>query len=287
MDEIENSQITFQEHITMNEPITTPEVKQEINTDPPEETVGDIMQKSQGEGLKFWVIVGSAIVYLAGIVYAEVHGLTMLQKGVAPDMRLWATLGMIAAGITAVLLPLALKVWTIESKQRLAAYAFYAADFAFLVFNAFTDFNAQQGQQLVPWAQSYVTYLLPSSPIIVAAGWALLWELDPSVKEKVQRLTLRMAMKEKMTRKVADAAKGQNVTAVVNAAAEREVERALTELFGAPVTAYKMNAADLPKARGLLQSFFDYLSRRALQALSLDTPSQSPDSPSSQDQDQK
>lgn len=241
------------------EEVQAPEAQQ-ANQDPPEETVGDMMQKAPSEAVKWFVIVFSAIVYLAGIVYAEVHGLTMLQKGVAPEMRLWATLGMIAAGISAVLFPIALKVWTIEAKQRIAAYMFYALDFAFLIFNAFTDFNTQQGQTLLPWAQSYVTYILPASPILVGAMWAILWELDPNVKQKVLALTLRAAMREKMARKVADAAKGQNVTAVVNAAAEREVERALTELFGAPVTAYTLNADELPQRRGLLQSFFGLLS---------------------------
>jgi hypothetical protein len=261
------------------------EVKQEAPTpsDPPEETVGDLMKKASGEGLKFWVIVVSALVYLAGIVYAEVHGLTMLSKGVAPDMLIWARLGMIAAGITAVTLPVALKVWTIESKQRLFAYFFYVLDFAFLIFNAFTDFNTQQGQTLTGWAQSYVSYVLPASPVIVAALWALVWELDPSVKEKVLLLSLRAAMKQKMAQRVAEAAKGHNVTNVVNAAAEREVERALTELFGAPVTAYKIDTtAPMQPHGGLLNSFFGLLLKRVQQALSLDTPSQSDSQPSDQ-----
>jgi hypothetical protein len=167
------------------------------HTAPPEETVGDIMQKMSAEGLKWLVIVASAAVYLAGIVYAEVHGLTMLQKGVAPDMRLWASVGMIAAGISAVLFPIALQVWAIEARHRLATLLFYVADGAFLAFNAFTDFNTQTGQQLAPWAQTYVTYILPASPVIVAAMWSILWELDPAVTDKIQRLTLRMAMKRK------------------------------------------------------------------------------------------
>ena len=250
--------------------------------EPPEETVGDMIKKAPGEGVKFWVIVVSALIYLAGVTYAEVHGLTMLQKGVAPDMRIWATLGMIAAGITAVILPIALKVWTIESKQRIAAYMFYLLDFAFLCFNAFTDFNTQTGQTLAPWAQSYVSYILPASPIVIAAGWALLWELDPGVKEHILRLTLRAAMKQKLAHKVAEAAKGANVTATVNAAAEREVERALTELFGQPVTAYRVDtsAEPLPRMGGLLRSFFGYLWERAQRAYSPATPSQSQPQPS-------
>jgi hypothetical protein len=265
---------------------TTDELKQQdqvIPQHPPEETVGDIMQKSQGEGLKFWVIVGSAIVYLAGIVYAEVHGFSILREGIAPDLRFWATVGMVAAGISAVLLPLALKVWTIEAKQRVAAYMFYALDFAFLAFNAFVDFDVKTGQQLAGWAQSYRQYLLPASPVMVAIGWALLWELDPGVRQKILQLTLRAAMKEKMARKVADAAKGARVTETVNAAAEREVERALTELFGAPVRPVSGYVIDEPKRGGLgrlLTSFFGLLSKLGQFTYSPATPSQSQPQPS-------
>ena len=248
--------------------------EQEAHQDPPTETVGDLMKKSGSDGIKFWVIGISALVYIAGIIYAEVHGLTMLQKGVEPDMRIWATIGMIAAGITALLMPVALKVWTIEARQRIAAYMFYLLDFAFLIFNAFTDFNTQQGQTLAPWAQTYVTYVLPASPIIVAAGWALIWELDPGVREKILQLSLRVAMKQKMAQQVAEAAKGQNVTATVNAAAKREVDRALTELFGHPVSGYVMDT-DETKPRGLLASFFDMLSSRLRHEISQRMPSQS------------
>lgn len=274
----------------MNEPTepttTEPTTTEPTHSDPPEETVGDIMQKASGEGIKFWVIVVSALIYLAGIVYAEVHGLTMLKNGVVPEMRVWATLGMVAAGLSAVLFPIALKVWTIEAKQRLAAYAFYALDFAFLAFNAFTDFSGNTGQTLAPWAQSYVTYILPASPVILSMMWAILWELDPAVKAKILALTLRAAMREKMSRKVADAAKGQNVTAVVNAAAEREVQRALTELFGAPVTAYTMNATDFEnRPRGVFQSFLDGLYGLAQRVFTSGMPSLHQDSTSQPPQD--
>lgn len=280
----------------MTDETKTPEVIEEtqapatsapVLADPPEDTVGDIMQRMASEGLKWVVLAGFAIAYIAGIVYAEVHGLTMLQKGVAPDMRIWATMGMVAAGLCAILFPIALKVWAIEARHRIVTALFYAADFAFLAFNAFTDFNTQQGQTLAPWAQTYVTYILPSSPIILAAMITILWSLDPDTRDKVQRLTLRMAMKEKMSRKVAEAAKGQNVTAVVNAAAEREVERALTELFGHPVTAYKIDTTqDAPKLGGMLQSFFGYLLQRVQQASSPATPSPSSPPPSNPDQGQ-
>lgn len=253
--------------------------------DPPDETVGDVLQKASGEGWKWFVIVLSAVVYLTAIVYAEVHGLTMLQKGVEPDMRFWAGMGMIAAGISAVLFPIALKVWTIEAKHRIVATLFYVADFGFLAFNAFTDFNTNAGQQLAPWAQNYVTYILPASPVIVGAMWAILWELDPAVRDKVFRLSLRMAMKQVLTRKVSDAAKGASVNAAVNAAAQREVDRALYELFGArPANGYYVvDQNEAPGRRGLLQSFFGWLSTLKQYASSGNTPTPSQHSDSSKE----
>lgn len=266
----------------MDELTTKPEAEQPQEAapmEPPEETVGDMMQKAPSEALKFWVIVISALVYLAGIVYAETHAINALSKGTPENLRMWALVGMIAAGVSAVLLPLALKVWTIEARQRIAAYAFYLLDFAFLVFNSFIDFGMNTGTELAPWAVAYFRYVLPSSPVIVAAGWALLWELDPAVKQKVLALSLRAAMREKMARKVADAAKGATVTATVNAAAEREVERALTELFGAPAkSASGYYVIEREKRAGLgelLTRFFDGWSRRGLSQVTPDTRTQS------------
>ena len=209
---------------------------EEVTTLEPVETVGDIMSEAHREAIKKIVIVLSVLVYLGGIIYAEVHGLNVLTKGVPKDMRIWAQLGMIAAGITAVALPLAHLAWTFEHLQRFAALAFYALDFAFLTLNAFTDFNVNTGQTLAPWAVSYMTYVLPASPLIVAACWALIWELDPSVKAHVLRQTLRASIQEAKANQITKAAKAESVTKAVQAAADAEVEQALTDLFGRKVT---------------------------------------------------
>jgi hypothetical protein len=202
----------------------------------PVETVGDIMSEATRATIKKMVLFLSALVYVAAIVYAEVHGLSQLQAGVKPDMRFWATLGMIAAGVSAICFPLALKAWCFDSMHRWMCIIFYVLDFAFLAFNAFTDFNVQTGQQLAGWAQSYLYYVLPASPLIVGAMWAILWELDPSTRAHTARQTLRTAIMEAKLKQVANAAKSQTVTQQVQDAADREVESALAELFGAPVS---------------------------------------------------
>lgn len=216
---------------TENQPIET----EEVTTMEPVETVGDIMSEASREAVKKGVLFFSVLVYLGGIVYAEVHGLTILTKGIAPDMKIWAVLGMIAAGITAVILPLAHLTWTFEHLQRYVAMGFYVLDFAFLALNAFVDFNVNAGQTLAPWAVSYMTYILPSSPLIVAAGWALIWELDPSVKAHVLRQTLRASIQKAKANQVTQAAKHADVTKAVSNAAAAEVDQALSDLFGRKV----------------------------------------------------
>jgi hypothetical protein len=256
--------------------------------DPPDETVGDIMQKMGERGLKFVVIIGFALAYVAGIVYAEVHGLTMLQKGVAEDMRIFATMGMVAAGLCALLFPIALKVWAIEARHRITTLIFYAVDFAFLAFNAITDFDTQTGGTLAPWARDYVTYILPASPIVLAGMITILFLLDPETRDKINRLTLRAAMKEKMIKRVAEAAKGEHVTAAVNAAAAREVDAAMYEIFGArPADGYYITTREqIAQRRTFAQSFFGGLSTLARRALSSVMGTQSQPSDSSRPQDE-
>lgn len=279
----------------MNEETKDPEVKQPEAAQEPtqapapaalqprEDTVGDIMKKAGERAIKSALVIVSILVYVAGIIYAEVHGLTMLQKGVSPDMRIWAGVGMVAAGATALAMPAVLKVWAIEAKHRLYTYVFYALDFAFLAFNAFIDFNNQTGATLAGWAQTYTTYILPASPVFITLLWAIFWELDPTVKAKVLQLTLREAMKEKVAQKVMDAAKGANVDAVINAAAAHEVDQALSDLFQTKAQGgyYAIESNALPR-RTAAQSFFDGLFSLARRALSSVTGTQSQPLDSSQ-----
>jgi hypothetical protein len=60
--------------------------------------------------------------------------------------------------------------------------------------------------------------------------------LDPATKAHVLRQTLRSSIIESKANQVANAAKANSVTQAVNAAAEKEVADALTELFGRPVS---------------------------------------------------
>lgn len=214
------------------------------------QSVGNIMQEAKLATMKKLVMLAGIVVYIAGVVYAEVHGFSLLSKGVNPDFLIWAYLGMFALGVTALALPLALHVWTFDATQRITAFAFYAVDIALLGVNSFVDFETNTGQVLASWAQVYADFVLPATPVICAVGWGLLFLLDPAQKLLQIQQTLKAAMQEALAQQIIEAAKGSDVTAEVANAARVAVSNTAKDLFGispAPMTALQSttNAAKL------------------------------------------
>jgi hypothetical protein len=196
------------------------------------QSAGDIMAEGTQRALKKIVIFLGILVYLAGVVYAEVHGFSVLSKGVDPDFIVWASLGMVALGVSAIALPLALHVWAFEAMHRIAAFVFYAVDIALLGINSFVDFGVNTNEALPQWAQLYADFVMPATPVIAAVGWSILFLLDPATKASIMAQTLRASIREALSQKIITAAKGENVTEAVNAAARLEVDKSLTDLFG-------------------------------------------------------
>lgn len=196
------------------------------------QSAGDIMAEGAQRALKKIVILLGILVYLSGIVYAEVHGLNVLSKGVNPDFLMWAYVGMVALGVTAIALPLALHVWCFEAMHRIAALVFYVADIALLGINSFVDFGVNTGETLPQWAQLYADFVMPATPVIAAVGWSILFLLDPATKALIMGHTLRASIREALSQRIITAAKSENVTEVVNNAARLEVDKSLSDLFG-------------------------------------------------------
>ena len=225
------------------DPITpTPDPEPTPTFEQREETIGEIMKESTRRGIVTVVKIGAALVYLAMIAYAEAHGINMLTKGVNPDFLIWAYAGMIALGLTAILLPLAIHFWTFDPVQRITAYLFYAVDLVLLGVNTFTDYGANTGSQLTSWALLYRDYIMPATPVIAGIGWSILWLMDVESKQLAQRLTLRNSIIQKKANQVMKAANDPRYNVLVDAAAEHEVEQAMSDLFGVPVRTYTLDA---------------------------------------------
>ena len=223
----------------------TKETNQEqVETPAGTQSVGDIMQEASQRAIRNLVIFAGILVYLAGVFYAEVHGFSILSKGVNPDFLIWAYVGMIALGISAIALPLALHTWSFEAMHRIATFGFYVLDIALLGINSFVDFGVNTGETLPQWAHIYATYIMPATPVIAAVGWCILFLLDPSARAMILRHTLHASLREALGQQIIEAAKRGEVTNVVSAAARLEVDKTLTDLFGQ--RAVVVNKPDVP-----------------------------------------
>jgi hypothetical protein len=256
--------------------VKEPEVQETPQMEPAEPGVGDIMKEGARKAVAALVVFMLIIAYLGGLAYAEVHGLNMLRSGVPEDLLMWAYLGMVTLGVMAIALPLALHYWAFDPLHRIVTFICYGVDISLLGINSFTDFTVNEGQQLVQWAQFYKDFIVPSTPVIAAVMASLLLLLDPGVRAMVLRHSLKAAMMRKQADQILKAANSPIVSSTINAAAQQEVERNLTELFGHPVSGYRGYVMDTTERAGggLWKSFFGYLSSRVRQMLSSDTDSQ-------------
>lgn len=200
-----------------------------------EDTPGNYMQKGKTMAIKALVSFFGVLVYVAGIIYAEVHGYALLSRGVDPDMILWATVGIIALGITALFLPLGLHYSFHAPLQRFAAFAFYAVDLGLLIFNAIADYTTRTAGVLPTWLDFYMLYAMPATPIIAACGWSLLTLLDPAQKERGMIEALKASTREALAFRIAEQAKAADVSQAVDQAAEQMARDIIAGTLGASV----------------------------------------------------
>lgn len=209
-------------------------------------TVGSEMNEGRSKAIKGFLLFASVIVYLAGIMYAEVHGFSLLSKGINPDLMMWAIIGIFALGITAIALPAGLHFWFHAPQQKIFAYGFYMVDLTLLFFNAVADNAWIRGSDMPFWLSLYMVYIVPATPVICALGWSILWILDPSSKERSMIESLRASTRETLARKIAAAANDASVTDQVERAAQAMAASVIAQTLGVSMK----SASVVAKANG-------------------------------------
>lgn len=198
---------------------------------------GNYMQTGKDQAVQSLVSFCGVLVYVAGVVYAEVHGYALLIRGVDPQFVLWSTVGIVGLGISALFLPLGLHYSFHAPLQRIAAFCFYGVDLGLLVFNALVDyaFKTGTGEALPGWLLAYMEYVLPATPIIAAIGWSLLALLDPGQKQRGMIEMLRASTREALASRIAEQAKAVDISAEVDRAAAQMVRDIVGVTLGASV----------------------------------------------------
>jgi len=202
-------------------------------TDANDKSIGAQMQNGRANALKNLTQTAGLIVYLGMICYSAVHNWRLLSAGIAPNMLIWAAVGVVGLELTALALPLALHFWTFAPMQRLAALAFYGLDLALIFANVVLDYALiSNGAALPGWLQVYKFYALPASPVIAGLGWSLLFMLDPSQRERAMAETLRAATRESLAGRISEAAKSADISQAVDTAAGQLARDIVSQTLG-------------------------------------------------------
>lgn len=226
-------------------------------------SVGDVMSDSRGAALRALAIFAGVLVYCGALLYSGVHNWRLMLQGVAPDMVIWAALGVISLEISALALPVALHFWTHSAMQRIAAFAFYGVDLAAICANVILDYAivANSAGDLPGWLSAYLFYGVPATPILAGLGWSLLLLLDPSQRERAMVETLKSATREALARRIAAQARQANISAAVDQAAAQLAAGIVGQTLGVSVeikqpTVIDGKARDLPSSPGPARRFW-------------------------------
>ena len=212
--------------------------------------VGDIQAEGHEAALKAIAVTSSIIVYVAMLLYTAVHNFTLMLIGIPPDLQVWAILGVVTLEISAIALPIALHWWTHAPIQRIVAFLFYAIDLLLLWINVSLDFALVAGTwtTMPEWMTLYLHYVMPATPLLAGAGWALLWLLDPSQQERSTRLSIRTSAKAALARRISAAANTIEIDEMVDAAATELARHEIAKALGVSLRTPNRNGR--PEARG-------------------------------------
>ena len=150
------------------------------------------MNEKNRNAIKWVAVIGSIIVYLGFIVYAETHFFSLVTRFLPQDAQI---IGLAAVGvtlITSIALPLAIHFWVRDGKQRVCAWIFYGTHlvitFANLVLNSALNSNNQDLSET--FKTIYGAYILPGLVVVYVIGWIAIWAFDSSTQRAERRSEL-------------------------------------------------------------------------------------------------
>lgn len=195
-------------------------------------SIGTAMGEAKAAALKWLALVLVLLCYLGAIGYAEVRNYTLLARTLEASLLPLATVGIVCLGLLALGLPLLLHYGTEPGKHRLWVILLYAADLAIMGVNAVLDASLHTGATAPGWLSAWAVYVVPTVPILMMAGVAVLWLLDPAQHERDLTAQVRAATRAALAQRVVDAAAQADVNDAVEAAAQAFTAQIVTEALG-------------------------------------------------------
>ena len=200
-------------------------------------SVGNTLQSGTKAAWKTLALLAGVLVYVGMLLYSAVHNYSLMTRGVAPDMIVWAVLGVVSLEVSAAFLPIALHYWTFAPMHRIACFVFYAVDLALIFANVILDFSINAGEAMPAWLAMYLFYGVPATPVIAGLGWSVLFLLDPASREMAMIENLKAATRESLAVRIAEQAKATDVSGMVDQAAQEMTRALVADTLGASVAA--------------------------------------------------
>jgi hypothetical protein len=194
------------------------------------------MQSRTSQGVKKVVIVFAALIYAAAVVYGDIMFFTVISR-VFPNgfLGTLAMVGAFVAGGTALLLPIALHWWHAQGTQQITGYLFYGLDFAVLALNAMLAYQVISNGHL-DWFFSTWLQICPATPLICAAGWAIVFSLDTSHQMRHAQQNLEADQIEIYAQGLRNAARSPQVKSVIEQGALLHAQQQVSQLLGMSVS---------------------------------------------------
>lgn len=199
-----------------------------------DETVGDVLETTNQSALKTIALGLGLIVYAGGLVYAGLHNWQLFSRGLDPELRIWALLGVVSLELSAIGLPLGLHFWFHSGLQRYTAIGFYALDLGLLVLNVIGSFALTVNDAIPVWLDAYL-FFAPAVPILAALGWSVLWLLDPAQRERAIIESLKASTREVLAKRIAAQARSTDLAEEVDQAAQLMAQDIIRQTLGVAV----------------------------------------------------
>lgn len=204
--------------------------------------LGTMMKNAQAAGLRWLAGLLTVIVYLGGIVFAEVHNWTLLAKTMDSNLIVLAGVGVVAMGLMAIALPLLIHYNTEPGPHRLTALGLYGLDLAIMAINTVIDANMHTGAPLTDALKAWMYWVVPVVPLIMVFGVGVLWLLSPDQRERDTWASIQAATARTLQQKVMAKASGEEVDERIDAAADVLLHRVLGEALDDAVPQPKKKA---------------------------------------------
>jgi len=181
---------------------------------------------------KVMIVALVCIFYAAAVIYADILFFTVIEK-IFPAGILGAAAGVgaVVSAASAMLLPLGLHYWFSPGKQSYVGIGFYAVDFSMLAANAILAYEIANGGAngiMLFWQM-----ICPATPIIAAAGWALIFMTDSSKITREAKIALQHKQHEIFGRELEIACESPEVVEAIKQGAVDAARKYAHDMIGA------------------------------------------------------